>query len=84
MDINLRSANFDNRCKEMQAEGSKRPKHEIRAMEPAFEAMATAVALSKCIADNPSDEAIAIIFAALFADARLNERLIEEQMRTHQ
>lgn len=79
MDINSRSSSFDNRVKEMQAEGSKRPKHEIRAMEPAFEAMTSAVALAKCIADNPSDAAIATIFAALFADARLNERLMQEQ-----
>jgi hypothetical protein len=77
----LGSVNFDIRLKEMQVEGVKRPKHEIRAMEPAYEAMATAVALAKDLSNNPSDEAVAIIFAALFADARLNERLTDEQAR---
>ena len=80
----LGSVNFEMRLNEMQAKAVIRPKHEIRAMKPAYEALASAAALAKDLSDNPSDEAVAIIFAALFADARLNERLIEEQMRAHQ
>ena len=71
---------YNNRLAAMQA-GIKRPEYEIDAFEDAFEALDSAQALANDLLDNPSTEAVAVIFAALFNDARLNRRLIEEALK---
>jgi hypothetical protein len=81
MKATKQSENFEIRLAEMQNKTAPRPEYEQDAMEDAFEALVSAKALSAGLADNPSQEAVAIIFSALFNDARLNKRLIEEAQK---